>query len=191
MSAAENPVLFLSVETPDGEVCISPLFAAVQVTDTLVQRVQSLEPLCRQFRLLSVRFAHDEPAAPIYWEEKPGSRIEGYLGEYVEWCLMDGVAQATLWGRLQMGNGGHGPIEALARTFVIELHHLQAIRSLPPEVHPTAIDFSFHENWSEVGGCEFELEVLARVAELGREARRQGLPALGQPGATTRDHKPP
>jgi len=191
VSAAANPVLFLSMETMDGEVCLSPLFAAVQVTDTFVQRLETLEPLCRQYRLLSVRFAHDEPAAPIYWEEKPGSRMEGYLCEYVEWCLMDGVAQATLWGRLQMSDRGHGPIEALARTYVVELQHLQAIRSLPPEVHPTAIDFSFHENWHEVGGCDFELEVLARVAELGRDARRQGLPAHGQPGATTRDHKPP
>ncbi len=191
MSAAENPVLFLSVETMDGEVCISPLFAAVQVTDTLVQRLHTLEPLCRQYRLLSVRFEHDEPGLPIYWEEKPGSRMEGYLGEYVEWCLMDGVAQATLWGRLQMSDGGYGPIEPLARTYVVDLHHLLAIRSLPPEVHPTAIDFSFHENWSEVGGCEFELEVLARVAELGREARRQGHPATGNTAGTTRDHKPP
>jgi hypothetical protein len=191
VSAASNPVLFLSAETMDGEVCSSPLFAALQVTDSLVQRMRALEPLCRTYNLLSVRFEHGAPEPPVYWEEKPRSRMQDHLVEYVEWCQMDSVAQAILWGRLLMPDGGHGAIEPLARTYVVDLHQLAALRGLQPDQHPTGLSFSCHENWHEVVGCEFELEVLARVAELGREARAMSSPGQASRNRTRRHRKPP
>lgn len=171
MSATDEPVLFLSVALPDGQVTESPLFAAVQVTETLVTRLRELEPLCDQHDLLSVRFEHPDSEAPIYWEESQGSRMDGYLGAYVEWCVAGGTAEATLWGQLQNEDGSHGPVEPLARTYLADLQQLEAMRRVPRDLHPVALDFSCHEGWHEAAGRDFELAVLARVAQLGTEAR--------------------
>lgn len=166
MSAADEPVIFLSVSLPDGQITESPLFAAVQVTDALVQRLRELEPLCDRHDLLSVRFEHNELPAPVYWEEREGARMDGYLGTYVEWCVAGATAEATLWGQLHVADGEYGPVEPLARACVVELHQLEAMRAVPPELRSAALDFACHEGWSEATGRDFELAVLARVAQL-------------------------
>ncbi len=171
MSAADEPVLFLSVALPDGQVTESPLFAAVQVTEPLVRRLRELEPLCDRHGLLSVRQEHPGSEPPIYWEERQGSRMDGYLGSYVEWCVVGTTAEATLWGQLQMPDGGHGPVEPLARTYLADLRQLEAMRRGPRHLHSLALDFASHEGWHEATGRDFELAVLARLAQLGAEAR--------------------
>jgi hypothetical protein len=191
VSAADEPVIFLSVALPDGEVTESPLFAAVQVTEALVQRLRELEPLCDRHNLLSVRFEHSESGSPVYWEERAGSRMDGYLGTYVEWCVAGATAEATLWGQLQMADGGHGPVEPLARACVVELSQLEAMRAVPPEQRAAALDFACHEGWSEATGRDFELAVLGRVAQLGAEARNLCELAQVDQVKRFRDQEPP
>ena len=164
MNDATDPLLILSVEDADVQFMEDPLFVAIKLTESLYGRLKSAVGLCKDHRLSQVSFHHE--GVPPFWDETPESRIAGFVTEFVEWNVAGGCASAVLWARLPTGDGGYSEVSRLAASWLVNIDELKALRRKGGVGDSPGLAFATHVEWA--ADDRFEVEVLARVAQLRR-----------------------
>jgi hypothetical protein len=152
------PVLILGVSgTPDPT--DAPLFAAVHVTQELVDRFQELTDLCVTHKLESVTTTTVEP--PLYWDIPKHSMFADIADATTIWHIDGDSISAQLQGRRRLPEGGYGHIENLADTYFFDVQDLRQWRE-----QRYVIAFQTFENHDQVLGAPFALMVYERMVEM-------------------------
>ena len=154
-----DPTLFLGVTSPDGTPTAEPLFAAVHVTQELVDRLQLLADLCITHGLQSVTTT--SLPEPVHWDIPADSELSKVSLETLWRCDRD-IHSATLRGRRPLPEGGDGSWEDIAHTMYFDVDDARRLRE-----QGYLVEFVEVPGQDEVLGEPFALMVHRRMALMG------------------------
>ena len=164
MSAHRGPLLFLSAESPRGRPLQNPVFVAVPVTASLQWKLAAAAAaLTRTARSQGhprqIRFTHT--GAPLYWDFVAGTALDIAMEDRVDWLVTAHHAQAELWGRRQLVDGGFGALQRLVRSRAVSLVVVEQLAGAG-----TGFVFDAHPGWADGNGEPFALAVHRRLSAL-------------------------
>ena len=157
-SESDDPTLFLALTSGDGTPIAAPLFAAINVTAGLEERMNTLSKLCADQHIESLSILDVVP--PIYWDLRDDPDLEVFDGE-TRWHVVGNTHHAELWGRRRNLDGSFSSTQCLAKTVEIRVQILKSVRKKPEVMQ--CVDDPGH---GDLFGQSFIQTVLERLFEL-------------------------
>ena len=155
-----NPMVILELTWPGEEQTEVPLFAAVNLTEALLKKLQMHSFLCRQYSLDDVvaRFPDDE----VFWDIRQDSALSELADVQTVWHSTGFDHEVRLRGRRPQPGGAYGPLLDIAVSVAPEISEFQKWRNAG-----YIIDFCTFELEDEDAGDEsFMMRVYLRMVEM-------------------------
>lgn len=170
-SGSQDPLLFLSLWNTEGQALASPLFAAINVSRALCERLRELSRLWSKHKLQLIRIEHED--VPIYWDTPPGTAMAELVIERSDWLVLGDHCLVVLVGRLPNPDGGMTACQELAYSWFIDVAELELWQK-----HQDAygsLHFREQEGWEAQMGVGFCNAVFERLTALQQHRRREGV----------------
>lgn len=160
---ALTPMVFFELATPHNVMPVyDPFFIAVKLTKRFVERLQTLEEVCKKHSLSTLAF--DGVGHPI---EFIGTTL---VEPRAEVHVIEDLVLISVWGRPWGQDGQPGKMEHVADTWVINVSDLARIRDAG-----TAVTLHTWDDWDDpdVDLEPFGVRVLASLEGAGSLPRYQ------------------
>ncbi len=168
MNHNPDPILILSVAKADGTPIDAPLFAAIHVTETLVDRLTTLSRLCKENHLAWLATYHLDP--PVFWD----IAAHGLIEITTVWHIAGEAHYAELIARRPSAEGSYGLSETIGETPLVDLSEFGNLRE-----QGYFIDFREHQGREAASSEPFALAVIEQMKARGLWPAHADLAASG------------